>query len=58
MVIENTEANRRIQAVAATMAIEDMYLSKDLVEELIKVGKGEKTTEDIRQEAYKRYARH
>ena len=29
MKVENTENNRKIQQVAATMAIEDMYMSKD-----------------------------
>ena len=32
MKVENTENNRKIQQVAATMAIEDMYMSKDCLQ--------------------------
>lgn len=39
------------------MAIEDMYLSKSFVKELLKVSQGEKTSEQLRQEVFKRYAR-
>lgn len=56
MIIENTEANRKIQAVAATMAIEDMYLDKEFIEQMIKVGKGEKSIEELRREVLKEYA--
>ena len=37
MKVENTENNRKIQQVAATMAIEDMYMSKDCLQGLINV---------------------
>ena len=50
MIIENTEKNRIIRDVAATMAIENMYLSEDFINELIKVSKGEKSSEQLRQE--------
>ena len=39
------------------MAIEDMYLSKEFVNELIKVSNGEKTSDQLRQEVIKKYAR-
>ena len=39
------------------MAIENMYLSKNFVNELIKVDNGEKTTEELRQEVIKKYGR-
>lgn len=55
MLIENTVKNRYINNVAATMAIENMYLSKSFVEELIKVDKGEKTLEQLRQEIINKY---
>ena len=42
MKVENTENNRKIQQVAATMAIEDMYMSKDCLQELINVANGTK----------------
>ena len=42
MKVENTENNRKIQQVAATMAIEDMYMSKDCLQRLIDVANGTK----------------
>lgn len=42
MKVENTENNRKIQQVAATMAIEDMYMSKDCLQGLINVANGTK----------------
>lgn len=57
MKIENTKQMREIKKVAATMAIEDMYLSKAFVEKLIKVANGEKTSEELRQEVIRKYAR-
>ncbi|MDY5806972.1 MAG: antitoxin VbhA family protein [Lachnospira sp.] len=57
MVIANTNSMKRIRNVVATMAIEDMYLSKEFVNELIKVSNGEKTSDQLRQEVIKKYAR-
>ncbi len=57
MTIENTKSARDIRNVAATMAIENMYLSKAFVEELVKVSNGEKTSEQLRQEVIRKYAR-
>lgn len=56
MIIENTEAGRIVQQVVATMAIEDMYLSKEFIEKLLKVGNGEMTSEELRKEVLKEYA--
>lgn len=56
MIIENTEAGRKVQRVAATMAIEDMYVSKEFIEKLLKVNKGEMTTDDLIQELNEKYA--
>lgn len=53
MLIENTKQNRAVQSVVATMAIENMYLSKEFVNELIKVANGEKSSEELRQEVIK-----
>ena len=39
------------------MAIENMHLSKAFVEELVKVSNGEKTSEQLRQEVIRKYAR-
>lgn len=57
MIVENTESMKKLQNVVATMAIENMYLSKEFVEELIKVSNGEKTSEELRQEVIKKYVR-
>lgn len=56
MVLANTHKNKMIQQVAATMAIEDMHLSNAFIQELLKVSKGEKTSEQLRQEVLKKYA--
>ena len=56
MFIKNTEAGRIVQQVAATMAREDMYLSKEFIEKLLKVGNGEMTSEELRKEVLKEYA--
>ena len=57
MVLENTKENREIKNVITTMALEDMHLSREFINELLKVSRGEKTTEELRQEVIKKYAR-
>ena len=47
--------DRSVKKVVATMAIENMYLSQEFVEELEKVAKGEKTSEELRQEVIKKH---
>lgn len=42
MLVSDTKEMRQVRDVVATMAIEDMYLSREFVEELIKVANGEK----------------
>ena len=54
--VMNKEA-RSVRNVVATMAIEDMYLSREFVNELVKVANGERTSESLRQEVIKKYAR-
>ena len=39
------------------MAIEDMYFSDDFIREMLKVTKGEKTSDELRQELLKKYVR-
>ena len=56
MIIKNTEAGK-VQQVAATMAISDMYLSKEFIEKLLKVSNGEMTTDDLIQELNNKYAK-
>lgn len=48
---------KRVTDVVATMAIEDMYLSREFVDELVKVANGKRTSESLRQEVIKKYAR-
>ena len=55
MLVENTEKNRQVMNVAATMAIENMPLSEEFVKKLIKVSNGEMTPEDLRKDIIKRY---
>ena len=57
MVIENTKSNRGLAGAIASMAIEEMYVSQDFVQELLKVTKVEKTAEELRREVIKKYAR-
>ena len=57
MFVEDTRENRQIKKVVSTMAIEDMYFSKDFIAEMIKVSKGEKTSEELRQEIIKKHVR-
>ena len=57
MLVDNTRESREIKNVAATMAIEDMYFSKDFIAEMIKVSKGEKTSEEVRREIIKKHVR-
>lgn len=57
LVVENTKENRTLQQVAATMAIEDMYLDKDFLNKMLQVSRGEKTTEEIIEEIKREYAR-
>lgn len=57
MFVQNTENMRRVQNVAATMAIEDMPLDENFIKKLIKVSNGEKTMEELLQEINQKYAR-
>ena len=55
MVVENTQENRNIRNVAASMAIEDMYFDKAFIEDMIKVSKGEKKADDVINEIVAEY---
>ena len=57
MVVENTKAAEEVREIVATMAIENMYLKKDFVIELLKVANGEKTSEELRQEVIRKHVR-
>ena len=58
MLVENNENTRSVQRVVASMAIEEMYFDETFVKELIKIANGEKTSEQLRQEVIKKYAKH
>ena len=57
MVVTNSEASRELQKVVSTMAIEDMYFPRDFIEKMLKVASGELSSEELRQEGIKKYAR-
>ena len=49
--------NDMVKQVVATMAIEDMYLSEEFISKMLKVANGELSSEEVRQEVIKKYAR-
>lgn len=55
MLVKNTKETREIKRVAASMAVDGMYLSEEFMRELIKVADGEKTTEELRKEVIAKY---
>ena len=57
MIAENTQENRNLKNVIASMAIEDMYLSENFVNELIKASRGEKTYTQLREDIIRKHAR-
>lgn len=57
LVVENTMENKIVRNVVSTMALEEMYLDEDFIKELLKVAKGEKTTEELVEEIRMEYGR-
>jgi len=57
MILKDTEVSRKLRDVAATMAIENMYVSKEFLLELLKVANGEKSSEELRKEVIRKHAR-
>lgn len=57
LVVENTRENKIVRNVVSTMALEEMYLDEDFIKELLKVSKGEKTTEQLIEELKREYGR-
>ena len=53
----NRGSIRAVENVVATMAIENMCPPREFINELIKIATGEKTSEEVRQEVIKEYAR-
>ena len=54
---DNKKEMRTLKSVVATMAIENMYFDEAFINEMIKVSRGEKTTEDIIREIILEYGR-
>ena len=46
-----------VESVVATMAVENMCPSKEVIDSLIQIANGERTSEEVRQEALKKYVR-
>lgn len=50
MILENTPENRKVAKVAASLAIDNMYLDEDFLNKLVNAANGKKTYEELRQE--------
>ena len=57
MTYKEKENLLKIQNVTATMAIEGMYFNRAFLQKMMQVSRGELTTEEVRQEVIKKYAR-
>lgn len=54
---KDNESIMKVRNVVSTMAIEDMYFSRKFIQDMVKVAKGELSSEDVRKEIIKKYAR-
>lgn len=57
MIVENTENAKKIQRVVASMALENMYVSEDLIKKVMEADEQGKSYDHIRQELMQRYVR-
>ena len=57
IIVENTKENRAVQQAVASLAIEGMYVSKDFVNTMLQVARGEKTEEEVIEEIKQKYTR-
>lgn len=55
--IENTKENRAIKSVISSMAVENMFFDEKYINEILKVSRGEKSTEEIINDIVKEYGR-
>lgn len=55
--VKNTKEMRQLRRAVSSLALEEMYVDDDFLNEMIKVSNGEKTSEELRQEVIKKYAR-
>lgn len=56
-ITKDQKAIRQVKSVASNMAIENMYVSSEFMDKMIKVAKGELSSEHVRQEIIQKYAR-
>ncbi len=55
MTLPNTKETRMVKSVAASMAIENMFVEEEFILEMVKIARGEKTAEEIIQEIIRTY---
>lgn len=52
----NNEKLNSVKQVMASMAIEDMYFDSDFIKKIIKIAKGELSSEAVRKEIISQYS--
>lgn len=57
MIVRNTKEARMVKNVVANLAIENMYVNKEFIQELLDISYGKKTHEEVREKLNKEYAR-
>lgn len=57
MLVTNTEKNNMVKKVVSTMAIENMFLTKEFTNKLIDVANGKISGNDLRKEIAKKHDR-
>lgn len=55
--VKNTKEMRQLRRAVSSLALEEMYVDDDFLNEMIKVSNGEKSSEELRKEVIKKYAR-
>ena len=55
--VKNTKEMIQLRRAVSSLALEEMYVDDDFLNEMIKVSNGEKSSEELRQEVIKKYAR-
>lgn len=55
--VKNTKEMRQLRRAVSSLALEEMYVDDDFLNEMIKVSNGKKSSEELRQEVIKKYAR-
>ena len=55
MLVENTKENRAVAEAVASLAIENLFFSKDYIIEVMKVLNGERSADNLISEVRKEY---